>query len=92
MESAATVDAFGAFANLVYVNGESTRAIIDLAVDVIDDDGNVRRAAGVAHFLKSELPTWSAGALLETDGANYRMREVIADDGYIVKVEISPTS
>lgn len=66
--------------------------IIDRGVEVADEDGNVRFVAAVVNALKSDFPEWSSGDLLEADSGNVRLRQLISDDGYMLKIEASPVA
>jgi len=92
-ESTVSATSFALFSELGELNGELIDVIIDRSVDVVDDQGNVRRVAALVHVAKNQcgnFPAWDSGDLLEADSGNVRLRQVIVDDGFIQRIEASP--
>lgn len=83
---------FAAFAIAGELEDTDITVIIDRNVEIVDSEGNVRFFGALVHVLKSEIPEWTSGALLETGDGNFRLRQVVADDGYIQKIDASPAS
>jgi hypothetical protein len=82
--------AFSVFSEAASLAGVSVQIILDRSVEVIDEDGNVKRLAGLIHASKADFPSWARGAVLVTSAGNFTLRELIVDDGYILQIEVSP--
>lgn len=77
--------AFDVFADDATLEGVGVRVIVDKDIEVMDDDGGSKRVAYLVQGLKSAF-TWSRNDSVIHSGTTYRLLDLIADDGFIVKV------
>lgn len=68
------------------LEGRPVDVIVDTDVDVISGDGNVRRYAAMVTAKKSSFPTWQSGDELFAAIGNFHLRDLIADDGFVLSI------
>ena len=85
-EADVSLVAFEAFAEDATLEGSDVRVIIDKDIEVMDEDGGVKRVAYLVHAIGSAFD-WVRRDTVIHDGTTYQLLEKVADDGIIIKIE-----
>lgn len=77
--------AFSVFGVDAVLNGDDVRVMLDKGVQVEDSDGSITRVDYLVHARRSAF-AWSRGDTLTVSGIDYRLGNLVNDDGEVVQV------